>query len=168
PEVNSLGGIGCELSEGDAKIQSFRSPHVRKLPRYTLIRLTPGRCLRAADPAYLNGVVAKALDSPRGVIHTSVLESIPCADVSRPRCRFCCAPWIETTPNTATALVATIASDRTRVVGALRWVSAIRGDGRLKAGWSHANTTTAPSNRNGRAHSNAMTRVRLPSFESCG
>src|ERR1700735_1970192 len=85
PATSSLGGISCELSAGGARIQSLRSPHVRKLPRYTLTRWTPRRRRRPADPAYIKGVVANALDSPRGVTHTSVLESMPCAEASRPR-----------------------------------------------------------------------------------
>ena len=49
--------------------------------------------------------------------HTSVTRFMSAAVRSSPLCRLLWAPWIATLPNTATAPVAAIASERVRVAG---------------------------------------------------
>ena len=81
---------------------------------------TPGRRASAGASSPLKDVVANALDSPLGVTHTAALASSWRAEESKPRWRLACAPWNSTVPNTATAAVAAIASERTRVCTSLK------------------------------------------------
>ena len=169
PETSCPTGTGDRLFDGGASTQIRREPQLKKLPRYSPTVAMPGSRAMADVSRAANGVVASTLDSPLGLTQTSALLSIARAEPNRPRRRLVCAPPMATIPKTAMALVATIASARTRTRGepsssAVSSVAAPPIGRRCR----RSKTFTTELNTKGIRRTSAITSVTLPRNASCG
>ena len=113
-------------------------------------------------------MVLSVLFTPPGDTHRPVTSFTSVAVRLSPCSRFCCAPRIETIPNTAIAPIAAMPCALTRVVGSRRAIRASLVEAAPKGFWRMPNAAMIPLNKIGSRHRSAMSRVTTPATAACG
>ncbi len=109
-----------------------------------------------------NEVVASRFCEPNGKTHKLVALVTSWKRRSRPRCRSWWEPWMVTLPNTATAPVAAIASERALLPRSRSWMTARRFAPTKIASGRRSTILRNPSSNGGKRQTSARIKSKMP------